>query len=110
MMRAHIQQRCACNYACMLRLHGAVNRSPSCATQHMLSVPLQIMASDGVWDVMDGQEAVNRVMEVASEGKTAAQAAKMLVEVSAPRIGGRGAGCSSGAGAPCERVLGHQLL
>ncbi len=40
------------------------------------------MASDGVWDVMDGQEAVNRVMEAASEGKTAAQAAKMLVEVS----------------------------
>ncbi|GIL51740.1 hypothetical protein Vafri_7664 [Volvox africanus] len=39
-----------------------------------------VLASDGVWDVMDGQEVVNRVMEAVGEGKTAAQAAKMLVQ------------------------------
>ncbi|KAG2498060.1 hypothetical protein HYH03_003821 [Edaphochlamys debaryana] len=39
-----------------------------------------VLASDGVWDVMDGQEVVNRVMDAAGEGKTAAQAAKMLVQ------------------------------
>ncbi|KXZ57016.1 hypothetical protein GPECTOR_1g918 [Gonium pectorale] len=39
-----------------------------------------VLASDGVWDVMDGQEVVNRVMEAAGEGKKAAQIAKMLVE------------------------------
>ncbi|PNH04301.1 putative protein phosphatase 2C 12 [Tetrabaena socialis] len=39
-----------------------------------------VLASDGVWDVMGPEDAVNRVMEAANEGKTAAQAAKMLVQ------------------------------
>ncbi|GLC73986.1 hypothetical protein PLESTF_001444800 [Pleodorina starrii] len=39
-----------------------------------------VLASDGVWDVMDGREVVNRVMEAVREGKSAAQAAKMLVQ------------------------------
>ncbi|GFR40740.1 hypothetical protein Agub_g1350 [Astrephomene gubernaculifera] len=39
-----------------------------------------VLASDGVWDVMDGPEVVNRVMEAAADGKKATEAAKMLVE------------------------------
>lgn len=43
------------------------------------SVPVQIVASDGVWDVMDAREAANRVMDVISAGGTAEQAAQQLV-------------------------------
>jgi serine/threonine protein phosphatase PrpC len=40
---------------------------------------LQIIASDGVWDVMDAREAANRVMDVLSGGGTAEEAARQLV-------------------------------
>lgn len=40
---------------------------------------LQIIASDGVWDVLDAHEAVSRVLDALSEDKTAAEAAQMLV-------------------------------
>ena len=40
---------------------------------------LQVIASDGVWDVMTPREVVNRVMEAVSEGKDAAGAAEQLV-------------------------------
>jgi hypothetical protein len=39
----------------------------------------QIIASDGVWDVMDAREAANRVMDVISGGGTADEAARQLV-------------------------------
>eukprot|EP00879_Flechtneria_rotunda_P015863 GHRR01016590.1.p1 GENE.GHRR01016590.1~~GHRR01016590.1.p1 ORF type:complete len:233 (+),score=75.21 GHRR01016590.1:1096-1794(+) len=39
-----------------------------------------IIASDGVWDVMDAREAANRVMDVISAGGSAAEAAKRLVQ------------------------------
>lgn len=38
-----------------------------------------IIASDGVWDVMDAREAANRVMDVISGGGTAEEAARQLV-------------------------------
>lgn len=48
---------------------------------YVLSVLLhvQILASDGVWDVMDPREAANRVMDVISAGGTAEEAAQQLV-------------------------------
>lgn len=39
----------------------------------------QIIASDGVWDVMDAREAGNRVMDVVSGGGSAEAAAQQLV-------------------------------
>eukprot|EP00878_Enallax_costatus_P026766 GHUV01028757.1.p1 GENE.GHUV01028757.1~~GHUV01028757.1.p1 ORF type:complete len:339 (+),score=67.78 GHUV01028757.1:166-1182(+) len=39
-----------------------------------------IIASDGVWDVMDSREAANRVMDVVSGGGSAKEAAKQLVQ------------------------------
>ncbi len=39
-----------------------------------------IVATDGLWDVMDPREAVNRVMDVVSEGRSAREAARELVE------------------------------
>lgn len=53
-----------------------------------------ILASDGVWDAMDGQEAVNRVMEAVGEGKSAAQAARILVEDAV----------ELGMGSPCQEA------
>ncbi len=38
-----------------------------------------MVASDGVWDVMSPSEVVGFVMDLASEGKTAPQAAAALV-------------------------------
>lgn len=50
-------------------------------TVHLLSnLVLQIIASDGVWDVMDSREAANRVMDVISGGGSAAEAAQQLVQ------------------------------
>jgi serine/threonine protein phosphatase PrpC len=40
---------------------------------------LQVIASDGVWDVMSPREVVHRVMEAVAEGKDAAAAAQQLV-------------------------------
>lgn len=40
----------------------------------------QIIASDGVWDVMDPREAANRVMDVVSAGGSAEEAARQLVQ------------------------------
>jgi len=40
----------------------------------------QIVASDGVWDVMDPREAANRVMDVISAGGSAEEAARQLVQ------------------------------
>lgn len=48
-----------------------------CALFVLLHV--QILASDGVWDVMDPREAANRVMDVISAGGTAEEAAQQLV-------------------------------
>lgn len=42
-------------------------------------VHAQILASDGVWDVMDPREAANRVMDVISAGGSAEEAAQQLV-------------------------------
>lgn len=39
-----------------------------------------VIASDGVWDVMEPREVVNRVMETLSDGRSAAAAARQLVE------------------------------
>lgn len=39
-----------------------------------------IVASDGVWDVMDPREAANRVMDVISAGGSAEEAARQLVQ------------------------------
>lgn len=44
------------------------------------TVHVQILASDGVWDVMDPREAANRVMDVVSAGGSAEDAAKQLVQ------------------------------
>lgn len=41
---------------------------------------MQIVASDGVWDVMDPREAANRVMDVVSGGGSAQDAARQLVQ------------------------------
>lgn len=60
--------------ACSLRLH--TRHRASCLFSHWL----QIIASDGVWDVMDAREAANRVMDVISGGGTADEAAKQLVQ------------------------------
>lgn len=43
-------------------------------------VRLQIVASDGVWDVMDPREAANHVMDVISAGGSAEEAARQLVQ------------------------------
>lgn len=40
-----------------------------------------MIASDGVWDAMDGAEAIRRVMMSLEKGWTAAQAASQLVQV-----------------------------
>jgi serine/threonine protein phosphatase PrpC len=40
----------------------------------------QIVASDGVWDVMDPREAANRVMDIISAGGSAEEAARQLVQ------------------------------
>lgn len=40
----------------------------------------QVLASDGIWDVMSPREVVSHVMESASERKTAQQAAAALVD------------------------------
>lgn len=39
-----------------------------------------VVATDGVWDVMDPREAVNRAMDALSAGRGAAAAARDLVE------------------------------
>lgn len=52
----------------------------------------QIVASDGVWDVMDPREAANRVMDVVSAGGTAEEAARQLVQDTIML-----AGCSPGS-------------
>ena len=44
-----------------------------------MCVHVQILATDGLWDVMDGDEAVRLVMDAAAEGLTAQQAAQQLV-------------------------------
>jgi serine/threonine protein phosphatase PrpC len=46
----------------------------------VLPLGFQIIASDGVWDVMDAREAANRVMDVLSGGGTAEEAARQLVQ------------------------------
>jgi serine/threonine protein phosphatase PrpC len=41
---------------------------------------MQIIASDGVWDVLSPEQAVSHVMESKRQGRTAVQAARALVE------------------------------
>jgi serine/threonine protein phosphatase PrpC len=41
---------------------------------------VQLLASDGVWDVMGGEEAASRVLDALGEGRSAAQAAEQLVK------------------------------
>lgn len=58
-----------------------VTSSPACCAVvvHAASLP-QIVASDGVWDVMDPREAANRVMDIISAGGSAEEAARQLVQ------------------------------
>jgi serine/threonine protein phosphatase PrpC len=44
------------------------------------TAPPQILASDGVWDVMGREEAASRVLDALGEGRGPAAAAEQLVE------------------------------
>lgn len=59
---------------CSLVVTVSSSSAPVCCFVHA-----QIVASDGVWDVMDPREAANRVMDVISAGGSAEEAARQLV-------------------------------